>query len=79
MKSDYQERRVKLNLHVKVTLKSERYKDSDLYRNTITVQSVRSGTSPLNFITRDDLVEAIKKMDLDEEQQRLVFQTDAKE
>lgn len=76
MRSDYQERRIKLNSHVTVTLKSERYKDSDMYRNTISVVSVRASSKPFSLLTRDELTDLIKNIDLEEEQQSLLADLD---
>ena len=68
MKSDYLERRIRLNGHTTRIIKSQKVKGSDIFKNTITVVYESAGLDPLQFATREELEQAIKSIDLEDEQ-----------
>lgn len=72
MKSDYIERRIRLNRNTSVVLRSKKDKDADIYRSTITVVHEIADTKPLQIGTRAELEAAIKEIDLDEDQLSLM-------
>lgn len=73
MKSDYLERRIKLNSNTQVIIKSKKRPDADIFRNTISLVHETSDLEPLQFATREELEATIRSIDLDNEQQELMF------
>lgn len=69
MKTEYQERRFKLNPSTDVVIKSVRSKlNTDLYENTITVVHKTAGLDPLDLKSRQGIESAIKGIDLTDPQ-----------
>lgn len=72
MKSEYQERRFKMNAQTSVVIRSTRDKvNTDLYHNTITVVHQTSGLEPLDLKSRVSLEQAIKAIELEDPQTAL--------
>lgn len=71
MKDDYIERRVRLNRETLVTIRSKKDKDSDIYRNTVTLQHESADIKPLQLGSRSDIAEYIQGVDLDDDQMGL--------
>jgi hypothetical protein len=71
MKDDYIERRVKLNRETTVVIKSRKDKDSDIYRNTVTLTHESADMQPLQLGSRNDIQQYIQGVDLEDDQMGL--------
>lgn len=68
MKSEYIERRYKMNNNTTVIVRSKKSKDAEIYNNTITLTHSTADIKPLSIGTRDEIEAAINKIDLDDDQ-----------
>lgn len=68
MKSAYIERRYKMNSFTTVVVKSKKDKDADIYKNSITVITESTSLEPLRIGTKSEIEEALKEIDLEDNQ-----------
>jgi hypothetical protein len=68
MKSTHIERRYKMNDNTTVVVKSKKDKDADIYRNTITIITESTDIEPLRIGTKAEIEEAVKQIDLEDNQ-----------
>jgi hypothetical protein len=68
MKSEYIERRYKMNKETTVVVKSRKEKDADIYKNSVTVTTESTSLEPLKIGTRSEIEAAIKEIDLEDDQ-----------
>ncbi len=73
MKSDYLERRIRLNRTTTAVVKSKKDKEGDFYHNSLTIVHEYVNTDPLNFATRAELEDAIANIDTTADQLGLGF------
>lgn len=71
MKSDYIERRFRMNRQTTVTIRSKMDEKSDIYKNTVIVTREESSLEPLKTHTRAEIEEMIKEIDLEDDQTTL--------
>lgn len=68
MKSEYIERRYKMNRDTTVIVKSRKDKDADIYKNTITLTHSTTSLEPLSIGTREEIEAAVAEIDMDDDQ-----------
>jgi hypothetical protein len=68
MKSAYIERRYKMNALTTVIVKSKKEKDADIYKNSITIVTESTSIEPLRIGTKAEIEEAVKQIDLEDNQ-----------
>lgn len=73
MRSDYLERRFKLNARTTVVIKSKRVKDAEFYSNTVTLIHASSSEKPMNMFSRKEIEAYLADISLEDDQIELGF------
>lgn len=71
MRSDYIERRFKMNRETTVIIKSRKAKDAEIYTNSITVTTETADIKPLQLQTRAEIEDMIRGIELEDDQSSL--------
>jgi hypothetical protein len=73
MKSEYLERRFKLNAKTTVVIKSKKYKDAEYYSNTVSLIHSSASDKPLNLFSRKEIMKYLDDIELEDDQIELGF------